>query len=270
MGQGQEEKANKCLEDCAIKGNWIMLQNVHLMSSWLKIFENNLERVSFNAHEDFRCFISSEPPPIPTMQMIPEPILQTCIKVANESPQDLKANMRRAWSNFNDDKWNGLAKKTEFKAILFSLCYFHSVVIGRKKFGSIGWSRSYNFNEGDLTICSDVLVNYLSKYEKIPYEDLRYMYGEIMYGGHITDNWDRRTNAAYLKKLIKPELLDFNKFNLAPNFKSPDAAKFDWKSYEKYIEDKLPIESPILFELHPNAEISYLTSQGEQMFEVLN
>jgi dynein heavy chain, axonemal len=94
------------------------------------------------------------------------------------------------------------------------------------------------------------------------------MYGEIMYGGHITDNWDRRTNAAYLKRLIKPDLLDFNKFNLAPNFKSPDATKFDWKAYEKYIEDKLPIESPILFDLHPNAEISYLTSQGEQMFEV--
>jgi len=28
-----------------------------------------------------------------------------------------------------------------------------------------------------------------------------------MYGGHITDAWDRRTNNTYLMVLIKPELL---------------------------------------------------------------
>ena len=36
-----------------------------------------------------------------------------------------------------------------------------------------------------------------------------------MYGRHITDNWDRITNNAYLKTLIKPELL--NVCNLAKN-----------------------------------------------------
>ena len=49
----------------------------------------------------------------------------------------------------------------------------------RRKFGAIGWSTKYNFNEVDLQICADVLNNFL-------YEDLRYLYGEIMYGGHIT------------------------------------------------------------------------------------
>ena len=28
-----------------------------------------------------------------------------------------------------------------------------------------------------------------------------------MYGGHITHNWDRKTNNAFIKTLIKPELL---------------------------------------------------------------
>ena len=85
-----------------------------------------------------------------------------------------------------------------------------------------------------------------------------------MYGGHITDNWDRRTNNAYLKTLIKPELL--TGCNLAKNFKSPDPSKFNYDQYMKYIIEKLPPESPILFYLHPNAEISYLTSQGQYVF----
>lgn len=265
MGQGQETRANKSLVECAEQGKWIMLQNVHLMISWLKIFENDLEKVQANAHPDFRVFISSEPPPLPTMQIIPEPVLQASIKVADEAPQDLKTNLRRAYNNFNQKRLESCSKQNEFKAILFALCFFHALVVGRKKFGAIGWSRVYNFNEGDLTICADVLNNYLEKYEKVPYEDIRYIYGEIMYGGHITDNWDRRTNAAYLKTLIKPELLTGS--NLAPNFRSPEPARYDYDAYKKYIEEKLPPESPLLFFMHPNAEITYLTSQGETLFE---
>ena len=63
-----------------------MLQNVHLMQSWLKQLEGMLEKTSIQSHENFRCYISSEPPPLPEMKIIPESILQNCIKVANEAP----------------------------------------------------------------------------------------------------------------------------------------------------------------------------------------
>ena len=32
----------------------------------------------------------------------------------------------------------------------------------------------------------NVLYNYLEANNRIPWEDLRYLFGEIMYGGHIT------------------------------------------------------------------------------------
>lgn len=64
-----------------------------------------------------------------------------------------------------------------------------------------------------------------------------------MYGGHITDEWDRRTNRTYLEVLIKAELLQVN-FPLGPAFKSPDPAKFDYEKYKNYIETNLPVESP--------------------------
>ena len=70
MGQGQENLAKIALFDAAQKGNWIMLQNVHLMQSWLKGLnglEGFLEQVFTQAHPNFRCFISSEPPPLPFM-----------------------------------------------------------------------------------------------------------------------------------------------------------------------------------------------------------
>jgi len=117
--------------------------------------------------------------------------------------------LRRAISKFDEAYYEKAKshKYLEFKALIFGLCMFHSLILGRRKFGNMGWSKIYNFNDGDLRICGDVLHNYLAAYEKVPYEDLRYLYGEIMYGGHITDDWDRRTNNTYLEVIIKPEIM---------------------------------------------------------------
>lgn len=273
MGQGQEDPAKKALFACAEKGHWIMLQNLHLMQSWLKGInglEGFIEQTYQTSHPNFRIFLSSEPPPLPDMQILPESILQSSIKVSNEAPQFLKANLRRAWAHFDQKFLDRCEKKpNEFKACLFALCYFHSLVLGRRKFGSQGWSRVYNFNDGDLTICADVLFNYLTKYDVVPWEDLKYIFGEIMYGGHITDNWDRRTNATYLNVLMRPDLMLPN-FNLLYHlFKNPDPAKLDYIGYQKYIEEKLPAEVPQMFGMHPNAEIGYLTATCETLFDTI-
>jgi dynein heavy chain len=98
----------------------------------------------------------------------------------------------------------------------------------------------------------------------VPYADLQYLFGEIMYGGHITDNWDRRTNNTYLLVLIRSHLMDYASkpmdLTLMPGFKSPNPEKFNREAYKKYIEEKLPQEQPQMFGLHPNAEIGYLTT----------
>jgi len=101
---------------------------------------------------------------------------------------------------------------------------FHSLILGRKKFGAQGWSRSYDFNDGDLRICGNIIHNYLEKYPNVPYQDLRYLFGDIMYGGHITDDWDRITNNTYLSFLIRPEILDNMQLTHAPGFRPPTPA----------------------------------------------
>ncbi|CAE7689398.1 DNAH9, partial [Symbiodinium necroappetens] len=88
-----------------------------------------------------------------------------------------------------------------------------------------------------------------------------------MYGGHITDPWDRRVNNTYLAVLVTPELLAGG--NLAPGFKSPDASKLEYSHYVKYIEERFPLEVPQMFGLHPNAEIGFLTNQGISIFKTI-
>lgn len=53
----------------------------------------------------------------------------------------------------------------------------------------------------------------------------------------------------------------------APGFVAPP--NVDYKSYHQYIDDLLPPESPILYGLHPNAEIGTLTTRSENLFQTL-
>jgi len=277
MGQGQETTAIATLTRLAREGGWVMLQNIHLMQSWLKQLERALEMIDEFAHPDFRCVLTSEPPSLlqgPLWPLLPESILQKCIKICDEAPTDLKSNLRRAYSKFSQETIEACLKPREFKATLFALCLFHSLISGRIKFGAQGWSKKYPFNDGDLTICAQVLGNYLNSAEKlgtdVPWPDLRYIFSEIMYGGHITDHWDRRVCVTYLETLLIPELL--NNLTLTPAvsmFKSPDATKMDYAHYQKFIEERLPPETPQLFGLHPNAEIGFLTNQGVQIFTTI-
>lgn len=72
-------------------------------------------------------------------KIIPESILQMCIKVSNEPPSDMKSNMRRAFAAFTpeaEERLSTTVKRTAYKSILFGLCFYHSLLLGRKKFGT--------------------------------------------------------------------------------------------------------------------------------------
>jgi dynein heavy chain len=202
-----------------------------------------------------------------SMKNMPESLMQGSVKVANEAPSDIKSNIFRGWSNFTTERIENCPKKTEFKACLFALCWFHSIVLGRRRFGQQGWSRKYSFNTGDLTICANVLQAYLEANPIVPWDDLRYIFGEIMYGGHITDAWDRRTCNSYLTVLVNNKL--FNFLELGPGFKSPDPTTLDYDGYLSYVDEKLPPDSPTMFGLHPNAEIGYLTNWTSSIFSTI-
>ena len=266
LGQGQEIVAETAMEEASREGHWVILQNIHLVKTWLPSLEKRIEECCSNSHNDYRLFLSAEPAPTPEGHIIPQSILEAAIKITNEPPTGMQANLHKALDNFDQETLEMCSKEAEFKSILFSLCYFHAVVAERRKFGPQGWNKIYPFNTGDLIISMNVLYNYLEANNRIPWEDLRYLFGEIMYGGHITDDWDRRLCKAYLEEYMHPDQLD-GELKLAPGFSSPP--NMDYQGYHWYISDHLPPENPSLYGLHPNAEIGFLTTTSENLFKTV-
>ena len=276
MGQNAEKGAEEELKNCNSNGEWLFLQNIHLMPKWLKTLEEKMKEIAKEkGHEDFRLFLSAEP-----SGNIPVGILEKCIKLTNEPPSGLKENMKIAFTTLkNGDGVNPIDDRRRC-AVIFGLSYYHAVVIERKKFGSLGWNRNYPFNLDDLRNSDAIVGRYLeAATSKIPWEDLKYIVGEIMYGGHIVDDMDRVLNNAYLDYLLGDKLLE--DLDLVPYPSNNPVMKvnplktpinnpvYPFEQWGQYIEAVITSESPALFGLHPNAELEYRITETNTLFRNL-
>ena len=260
LGQGQEVFASEKLEVGKTLGHWIFLDNVHLMPRWLSVLEKMLDDYSLQGtHSDFRILLSSDP-----SEGIPIAILNRCIKITSDPPSGLKANLKQAFASVSADAFNDLESRS--RGILFGLCQFHAIMVERKKFGAKGFNMIYPFAIGDLISSAAVLRNYMESAPiKIPWVDLRYIFGEIMYGGHIINELDRLVSAEYLEFYMREELLaemslvPFNTDGIS-GFRAPPSTYTHDRVLE-HIEEEFSDETPSVFGLHPNAEIGYRTQQ---------
>uniref|UniRef100_A0A8C7PKH0 AAA+ ATPase domain-containing protein n=1 Tax=Oncorhynchus mykiss TaxID=8022 RepID=A0A8C7PKH0_ONCMY len=267
MGQGQEKVALQLLETAVSRGQWLMLQNCHLLVKWLKDLEKSLERIT-KAHPDFRLWLTTDP-----IKDFPIGILQKSLKVVTEPPNGLKLNMRATFFKIAHETLMGCPHPA-YRSLVYVLSFFHAVVQERRKYGKIGWNVSYDFNESDFQVCMEILDTYLTKAHtqgdaKIPWGSLKYLIGEVMYGGRCIDSFDRRILTVYMDEYLGDFIFDtFQPFHFFHNkdvdYKiPPDGPK---ENYVGEIETLPLANTPEVFGLHPNAEIGYYTQAARDMW----
>jgi dynein heavy chain len=146
-------------------------------------------------------------------------------------------------------------------------------VLERRKYGKIGWNVNYDFNESDFNISRRLLSLYLQKSfedsdEFLPWGSLKYLIGDAMYGGRVSDDMDRRILKTYLEEYMGDFLFDdCQKFSFSTtgfDYKLPEWG--DIENYTQMIENLPLTNSPAVFGLHPNAEIGYYSNAVKSMW----
>jgi dynein heavy chain, axonemal len=164
LGQGQSARARAALSDATQKGSWVYFANCHLALSWLTELESLIENLpKANPVDSFRLFLSSSPHP-----KFPIGILQKSVKMTTEPPKGIKANMMKIYNNLPQDKeFITPNDRNWYAKTIWGLAWFHSILVERKKFKTLGWNVLYDFNDSDFSVCENLIEYYAEKSQEL-------------------------------------------------------------------------------------------------------
>ncbi|KAI4504021.1 hypothetical protein M0802_000492 [Mischocyttarus mexicanus] len=262
MGQGQEVHARKLLNSAMTDGFWVLCQNCHLGLDYMNEMVTFLLEMQ-SPHPDFRIWITTEP-----HKDFPISLLQMSIKFTYEPPQGIKAGLTATYNGMNQIMLDQ-CDAAQYIPLIYAVSFLHSVVQERRKFGPLGWNIPYEFNSADWLASCMFMNNHLSDFDPkrgISWQTVRYMIGEVQYGGRVTDDYDKRLLNTFSKVWFSDALFteDFEFYKGYPVLNYSNVT-----DYLKVIDSMASIDPPQVYGLHSNADITYQSNTTQSVLDII-
>lgn len=253
--------ADAAIVSASQRGNWVLIQNVHLSPQWLESLEKHLK--STRHHPDFRLLL--------TMQIntkVPTTLLRISRIMMFEAPWGIKASMHSSFTSISEDRITKLP--VERGRLFFLLSWFHAVVQERERFIPIGWTKNYDFNDSDFEsglFVIDTWINCISKNRtnispgSIPWEALQTLLADVVYGGKV----DHTDDCEAISKIVS-QVFNSNAYNLdyslvsSASLQVPEGSALE--GFKLWIDDLPDRQPPEWLGLPNDAEKAMMAIEG--------
>jgi len=263
-------QAEKAINSSVKSGRWVLLKNVHLAPSWLVTVEKKLHTLT--PHPAFRLFMTMEITP-----KVPVNLLRASRAFVYEPPPGIKANLLRTYNTIPAARMcKGPGERAR---MYFLLAWFHAIVQERLRYSPLGWSKVYEFSESDLRVACDTLDTWIDSVcqgrsnirpDKLPWDAIRTLLGQSIYGGRIDNDFDQRLLQSFISRIFTaksfesdfPLVLDVDG-QKGKTINVPEGIRRE--QFLQWSEGLPDYQSPSWLGLPNNAEKVILTSLGDKM-----
>lgn len=261
IGAGESEKVIQNIRDAVFKGKWIVLKNVHLSISLLKLIEKELksffDNQNLNINPNYKLFLTSEP-----HSKFSVVLLENCLKLSYETPPGIKKNLERIYQNWDsnifslESSYGKVVKDSITQQSLFSIALLHALLQERRTYIPQGWTKFYEFSFSDLKVTYETLLEFMTNSGNTNslWKNLKGLIKITFYGGRIDNDFDLEVMNTYVDLLINPDKYGKKGDVFLKFFKVLSSSSSE--DYKKLISELDDSDSPLLFGLPNTVERS--------------
>ncbi|KAJ3260954.1 hypothetical protein HK103_006909 [Boothiomyces macroporosus] len=207
MGSAESvQSADSAIAQAIKQGSWVLVRNAHLSLHWLGTLE---KKVVLNQAPQFKLFITCEVHPGISVNL-----LRSSNIMIFEPPAGVRSCIRDSLGSISQKHLQGPVEK---QRALFMLSWVHAVILERTRYLPIGWTKNYDFNDSDFDIAVKILDTWFAfasngrsniAPETIPWEALRKLLSQNVYGGKIDRSVDQKMLETLLDQFMHPNIFN--------------------------------------------------------------
>lgn len=217
---------------------WLLIQNIHVSPESLIELDQSLALASYA--QGFRVFLTCGLSSTITLSLI-----EKCRVITVDEQRDFKATFKDIYKSC------ALTESNTLRHVLFLLSWYHAIVMERLRYIPLCFSEQHDINKGDAIAAASAIRSLFTEHpralshpDKVPWLEIRYLVGKMVYGGKILDVHDLRGVIELCDSIFVPASFEVD-FQLAPGIVMPEGSSVT--KQESWIESiPLPVPSSLL------------------------